>query len=104
MTTATLSKTQIKYLKTLAHGLKPIIRVGQQGLTDGVRRELDIALEHHELVKIKISAADRDARLEMLSSLCETSRAQIIQKIGSTATVFRRHPKSAVIDLNAIQR
>ena len=51
-----LSNSQQRYLRGLSHGLKPVVMVGGKGLTVGVLAELELALEHHELVKVKISA------------------------------------------------
>ena len=57
-----LSKNQIKFLRSLCHDLKPVVMLGQKGLTNEVLHELDIALNHHELVKIKLSVDDREER------------------------------------------
>jgi len=92
-----LTRPQIKYLVTLAHNLKPVIMVGQHGLTDNVLKELEIALDHHELVKIKIAGEDRDSRSEMIKQLCETSAAEKVQAIGKTLTLFRRNIKKPKI-------
>ncbi len=94
-----LNKSQIKFLTTLAHHLKPVIMVGQHGVTENLLKELDIALDHHELVKIKIAGEDRDSRSEMIRQLCEASSAEKIQAIGKTLTLFRRNTKKPKIDL-----
>ena len=94
-----LSKPQIKHLVSLAHNLKPVIMVGQHGVTDNVLKELDIALNHHELVKIKIAGEDRDSKNEMINQLCEASGAEKIQAIGKTLTLFKRNTKKPKIEL-----
>lgn len=94
-----LSRPQIKYLLNLAHHLKPVILVGQNGVTDALLNELEIALEHHELVKIRIAGDDRESRKEMISLLCEKTAAQKIQSIGKTLTLFKRNTKKPRIDL-----
>ena len=94
-----LSKTQLKYLTGLAHNLKPVIMVGQHGVTESLLAELEIALEHHELVKIKIAGEDRDSRNEMIQQLCEHSAAEKVQTIGKTLTLFKRNTKKPKIDL-----
>jgi len=94
-----LSRPQIKYLVTLTHNLKPVIMVGQHGITENLLKELDIALDHHELVKIKIAGEDRDSRNEMINLLCENSAAEKVQAIGKTLTLFRRNIKKPKIDL-----
>lgn len=99
-----LDKPTIKYLRSLAHALKPIVLMGQNGLTDAVTRELDGALDHHELVKIKLSGADREERQSRLDTLCETLEAVVVQQIGHTATLFRRNTKKPVIELSLARR
>jgi len=99
-----LDKPTLRYLRSLAHGLKPVVRLGQHGLTDAVSRELDGALEHHELVKVKLSTTEKQARLEQLDALCNSVKAQCIQQIGHTATLFRRNVKKPVIELSLAKR
>lgn len=97
--TAALSKAHIRHLRSLAHALKPVVRLGQQGLTPAVSKELDGALKHHELVKVKLSVSDKAARLQQLESLCASVDASCVQQIGHTATLFRRNKKKQVIEL-----
>jgi RNA-binding protein len=92
-----LSKKQIKFLRTKCHELKPVIMMGQKGLTDEVLNELDIALTHHELVKIKLSIDDRELRKLVSAEICKRSHAQEVQSIGKTLTVYRVNPDKAVI-------
>jgi len=94
-----LSKPQIKSLVTLAHNLKPVIMVGQNGVTENILKELEIALDFHELVKIKISGADKAGCGEMIQQLIEASSAEVVQKIGKTVSLFRRNNKTPKIDL-----
>lgn len=94
-----LARSQIKHLVSLAHHLKPVIMVGQHGVTENLLKELDIALDHHELVKIKIAGEDRDSRQQMIQQLCEASGAQTVQAIGKTLTLFRRNRQKPKIEL-----
>lgn len=94
-----LTKNQVKFLRGLCHSLKPVIMIGQKGLTNEVLDELEIALNHHELVKIKIASDDREARKEMIKNICEQSLSQSIQIIGKTVSVYRRNEKDPVITL-----
>jgi RNA-binding protein len=87
---AVLRNAQQRYLRGLAHALKPVVQIGGKGLSDSVLAELDIALEHHELIKVKVSAEDRDARDEMVAEMVMRSRANLIQRIGNVATLYRR--------------
>jgi RNA-binding protein len=94
-----LAKHQIKHLKSLTHNLKPVIMVGQNGITENLLTELEIAVNHHELVKIKIAGEDRDKRAEMIIQLTEAVSAEIVQRIGKTVTLFRRNAKKPKIEL-----
>ena len=92
-TVLALSKSQKRHLKGLAHHLKPVVTIGQQGLRDAVLAEIDQALDVHELLKIKLGSADRQARAELISAVAERCHADIIQTIGHVAVVFRRNVK-----------
>lgn len=94
-----LSKEQVKFLRAKCHDLKPVILLGQKGLTDAVVAELDNALEHHELVKIKLSVEDRDDRRQMIDEILQRSHAEQIQSIGKTVSIYRRNEEKPVIEL-----
>ncbi len=87
--------TFTKHLRTLGHGLKPVVIVAGKGLTESVLNELNRALEDHELVKIKIALTDRDLRKEIAKEICLTLHAELIQEIGKVALLYReaRKPK-----------
>ena len=99
MTEPSLAPAQLKFLRARAHALRPVVMLGQHGLTDAVRRELDAALEHHELVKVRLAAADAPARAAQLDSLAGGADAAVVQRIGHTATLFRRNRRRPVIEL-----
>lgn len=93
----TLTPTQKRYLRGLAHGLKPVLLVGGKGITEGVVAELDLVLETHELVKVKLAAEDRDTRDAWIGDLAARADAVLVQRIGNTAVLFRaRKEKSQV--------
>lgn len=92
-----LSPSQIRYLRGLAHALKPVVQMGAKGLTDALLAELDGALEQHELVKVKIVAEDRETREAWAGQLAERSNAALIQRIGNVASLYRpRKDKPAI--------
>lgn len=99
-----LDKATIKYLRSLAHALHPVVRLGNNGLTAAVSKELDGALDHHELVKVKLSESEKDARQLQLDALCKSVDAICVQQIGYTATLFRRNVKKPVIELSLAKR
>lgn len=94
-----LSDSQRRHLRGLAHHLKPVVMVGQDGLKDSVLAELDAALIAHELVKVKVAAADREQRAGMVAELVAASGAELVQSIGHMATLFRRNSKKPKIAL-----
>ena len=94
-----LSDNQRRHLRGLAHRLRPIVMVGQDGLKDSVLAELDAALTAHELVKVKVAAGDREERAGMIAELAAASGAELVQSIGHMATLFRRNPKKPKIAL-----
>lgn len=81
-----------KKLKAQAHSLKPVVIVGQAGVTDGVLAETEIALDHHELIKVKIRA-DRDDRIALCNKICATTKAELVQTIGQIVVLYRHNPK-----------
>lgn len=94
-----LSKSQLKFLKTLTHNLKPVIMVGQNGVTENILKELETALDFHELVKIKIAGENKASCATVIEQLIDASAAETIQKIGKTLTLFRRNNKKPKIEL-----
>ena len=76
-----LSNTQKRYLRGLAHDLKAVLIVGAKGITDALVAEAALALEHHELLKVKIHAGDRELRDEWIAELVERSQAALVARI-----------------------
>jgi RNA-binding protein len=89
MSTA-LSNPQKRYLRGLAHDLKPVLLVGAKGVTPGVLAELDAALEQHELIKVRIAASDREEREAWIDALVEGGDAALAGRIGHVAILYRR--------------
>jgi RNA-binding protein len=76
-----------------------VILLGAKGATPAVVKELDLALSHHELVKVKLSGGDKDEREAQITYLTEATRAESVQQIGHTVVLFRRNedePKLAL--------
>jgi len=94
-----LSSSQIRYLRSLAHDLSPVILLGNKGASDAVTKELGLALDQHELVKVKLSGGDKDERLAQIAVLAGGTQAETIQTIGHIVVLFRRNvdePKIAL--------
>lgn len=83
-----------KILKARAHALKPVVITGQNGLSDAVINEIDLALEHHELIKVRINASDRAERLMMSEEICQRLSAEMIQSIGHIIAIYRKASRS----------
>ena len=85
-----MTQKQLKQLRQLAHHKKVVVIIGQHGLTDAVMLEIDQALETHELIKVRVNAADRDERNAMIDRIAQQTQSQVIQRIGHIAAFYRQ--------------
>ncbi len=87
----TINKTAIKNLRAEAHRLKlkPVVMIGQNGLSDNVHLEIDSALSHHELIKIRVPGLESADKKQLINSIAEKHNATIVQTIGHVAVLFR---------------
>ncbi len=85
-----LSPEQRREYRAIAHNLKPVIIIGDKGLSEAVQEELERALNDHELIKIKVASTDRELRQETINTLCASHKAELVQMIGKIAVVLRR--------------
>ena len=88
-----LSQTQCKHLRRLSHSLKPVVSVGGNGLTDNLLAELENALDHHELIKVRVRVGNRNQRDSLLDDLINQSKATLLQRIGNVALLYREAEK-----------
>ena len=77
-----LNSKQVSHLRAMSHALNPVVMIGNNGLTESVLKEIDVSLNAHELIKIKISGDDRELRKQMLVEICEKTGAVAIHHIG----------------------
>lgn len=84
-----LTNAQIRFLRGQAHDLKAMLQVGGKGITDTLVAEVDGALEHHELIKVKVAADDRESRDAMIADLAGRADAVLVQRIGHVAVFYR---------------
>ena len=96
-----LTEKQKRFLRQQAHHRKVIVIIGQHGISDNVIYEIDLALQHHELVKVRINTSDREVRHAMIAQIAERTQADVIQKIGHLG-VFYRQSKKPLISLPTI--
>jgi RNA-binding protein len=87
-----LSEKQRRHLKGLAHPLKPVILMGNSGLTDPVIAETQRALNDHELIKVRLPGQDRKERDAALALLAERTESTMVTRIGHVAVLYRAHP------------
>jgi len=86
-----LNERQKKYLRRLGHDLHPIVLVGQRGMNPGVVEELKLALEHHELVKLRVRAGSREDRDAILAELASQSGSEFIFRIGNVGLFYKKN-------------
>lgn len=80
---------QKRYLKGLAHPLKPVVMIGNKGLTDSVLAEIDNTLEQHELIKVRVSGQEKADRTAMIEEIALKTSSNLIMCIGHIAAFYR---------------
>jgi RNA-binding protein len=80
-----------KKLRAQAHSLKPVIMIGQSGFTAAVLAEIELALDSHELIKVRIRA-EREDRKQISEKICADTGAELIQNIGQITVIYRPNP------------
>lgn len=88
-----LSKAQIKFLKKESHQMKSIYQIGKLGLTETFVEQIDLALERHEMVKFNILQNSVEEIKQAAEEVADAVRAEVIQTIGHTATLYRESKK-----------
>lgn len=88
-----LSNQEKKRYRAIGHKLKPVILLGNKGLTESLLAELDRALEDHELIKIKVAVVDREQRQEIIDEISQQTGAEAVQSIGKTVLLYRAAKK-----------
>ena len=84
-----LSPKRRSELRGEAHGLDPVVLIGDKGLSDEVIAEIDRALKAHELIKVRAGGADRDVREVWLDTICTRLEAHAVQQIGKVFVIYR---------------
>lgn len=87
-----LESFQRKYLRGVAHDIKPVVFIGQRGITDAVTRSIDEALDAHELIKVKfIDFKEKELKTEIAEAVEKKNRCQMAGMIGHMAIFYRQH-------------
>ena len=92
-----LTQTERRALKARAHPLRPVIMIGDAGLTPAVLKEIDTALKSHELIKVRVLDGDRGLRDVLIGEICAALDARPIQHIGKILVIFRPRPEEAPV-------
>ena len=90
MSTNKLTGKQTRFLRARAHALKPIVIIGADRVTAGVTAHIDDALEQHELLKVRLTDAEKDETIEAAAAIEAGTGAAIVQRIGHTLVLYRR--------------
>lgn len=99
-----LDGRQRRYLRSLAHTLKPVVQIGNQSLTPGVKKAISAALETHELIKVRVSA-DAEGELEDISAeASKGTSSHLVQVIGRTLLLYKARKKDPKIKLPKRQK
>lgn len=89
MPTLELTSKERSDLRAAAHPLKPVVLIGDQGLTQAVLKEIDMNLTAHGLLKVRVAGDDRNARIEMLNTICESLSCAPVGHVGKTLILYR---------------
>lgn len=89
----TLPVKQRQALKAAAHHLRPVVIIGQKGVTDSLIRETDVALTAHELIKVQVQQGEKEERKRCAEALGAATGAVLVQQIGKTLILYRPKPE-----------
>lgn len=92
-----LTPAQRQHLKSLAHARQPVVMIGNHGLTAAVLKEIEFALQAHELIKIKAASNELETRRSWMAEICAASGASPVQQIGKILVVYRRADKPVIV-------
>lgn len=94
-----INNAQKKFLRQSAHHLKPVVWVGQHGITEALINEIKEVLERHELIKVKCRLGEREERDIGVVKICKATNAALVQRIGNIITLFKKNSEKPVIKL-----
>ncbi|MGZ3429876.1 MAG: ribosome assembly RNA-binding protein YhbY [Polyangia bacterium] len=94
-----LNGKQRRFLRAIGHHKDPVVQVGKDGLTEGLVSALDVALDTHELVKVRLGESAGADRRSMGAAIAEAAGGDLVQVLGRTVLVYRRRAKDPEIVL-----
>lgn len=83
-----LTNNQKKFLRSKGHSLKPVVMVGQNGLSEAVLLELNLSMKKHELLKIKIRTDNRDEKQTIINEIIQATNATLVQVVGNILLIY----------------
>ncbi|MDE4944719.1 ribosome assembly RNA-binding protein YhbY, partial [Francisella tularensis] len=83
---------QLQKLKAQAHSLKPVVLMGEKGLTENVILEIDLALASHQLIKVKVCRLPKEEKQQIASEITQATSSELVQIIGNILVLYRRNP------------
>jgi putative YhbY family RNA-binding protein len=84
-----LTPAERSALRAEAHGLNPVVMIGEAGLTPAVMKEISSSLDAHGLIKVRVFGDDREARVAIYEQICEELDAAPVQHIGKLLVLYR---------------
>ncbi len=92
-----LTSKQKRHLRALAHTLKPVVMIGNAGITEGVISEIDGRLAHHELIKIRLGGMERDDRAATIDKICQKTDSELVNSIGHIGIFYRTSKQKLIV-------
>ena len=81
----------------LAHSLKPVVQLGSNGLTEGFVAEIENALAHHELIKVKVATSDREMKKLVIEAIVRETDSINIQTIGHILVIYKPSDEQKIV-------
>jgi len=92
----TLTGKQKNYLRGIAHAMNPVVMIGGKGLTNAVMNEIELALDQHELIKIKLPSNSKPEKVALLAQITSKSNSQPVQLIGRVGVIYRASDEAKI--------
>jgi RNA-binding protein len=89
--TKKLEGFQKKHLRGLAHGLKPVVLIGQKGLTEELIKSAEQAFQIHELIKVKFNDfKEKEQKAEISQNLEKRTGSELVGSVGHIYIFYRQ--------------
>ena len=96
---------QKKYLKGIVHGMKPLVFIGQKGLSPMVTKAVDESLEKHVLIKVKfIDFKEKNQKEEISGAIEKETASELVGMIGHVAIFYRQQKDPEKRKINVPKR